>query len=366
MKALNPKIKKTLKKIPQYTRLKRHILNLGYHSTPKKIINLIAVEFQRLLRLKKVIGYPYYIIIETGNICNLKCPLCPTGINLKGRKKQWTIMDDFKMIIDKLYPYAYTVSLHNWGEPFLNHDIFNMIAYCKEKNIGTNLSSNLSIDNFDAESVIKSGLEYLIVSLDGITQDVYSKYRVRGNYSLVIQNLVNLIQKKRELRSKTPMVEWQFIVMKHNSHQIDKAKQLAEQIGVNLIRFIPPGLPFGVNSKKDLAREWFPFISTDPEEGRFDDRFLQKPIKGGCFYLYRSVTINPGGAVAPCCVVWEEKDDFGNLKETNFSAIWNNRSYRSARGLFSKKHPCSPIKTPCNRCNLFAKAEIRLKKSPHV
>jgi radical SAM protein with 4Fe4S-binding SPASM domain len=112
------------------------------------------------------------------------------------------------------------------------------------------------------------------------------------------------------------------------------------------------GLPFGAQNAKELAEKWFPYIPNE-QEGYIEGRFLQKPIKGGCFYLYRSVTINPDVSLAPCCAVWESQDIFGDLAHMDFSEIWNNESYQSARALFSKKK--SPMKTVCNRCYLFSK-----------
>ena len=353
MERMERSVEEVLRKVPQYTRFKRHVFTLLHHSTPRKLLNLIAIELQRKMRRTKVVGYPYYLIIDPSNICNLNCPLCPTGLNTPGRKKQHVSFNAFKKIIDRLYPYAYEVALHNWGEPFLNPDILKMIRYCADKNIGTNLSTNLNIFPVKPEHLIESGLEYLILSLDGTTQDIYSRYRVNGNIDIVLKNLRAIIDKKKELKSKRPLIEWQFIVMKHNYHQVKDAEEMAKEIGVDFLRFIPVGLPFEAENKRELAKEWFPFLPSEKEAFR-EDMFLQKPIEGGCFYLYRSVTLNPLGAVAPCCVVWEEKDDFGNMLENDFAEIWNNALYQSARAMFStKKRPT--VRTICNRCMIFAK-----------
>ena len=354
MNTVDRNIESILKKVPQYTRFKRHAFSLLLHTTPKKLINLVAVELERKMRRTRVWGFPYYLIVDSGNICNLKCPLCPTGNRTLDRNQRFVRFEDFRRIIDKLYLYAYEVSLYNWGEPFLNPDIFQMIRYCVERNISTNLSSNFNISDLDSEEVIKSGLEYLSISLDGTTQEVYSKYRVGGKIDLVFQNLKKILKKKKDFRSRTPFIEWQFIVMKQNCHQIDDARRMAKEMGVDIIRFIPVGVPMDAKNKKELASEWFPDLRAHGGKHEITDRFLQKPIKGGCFYLYRSVTIHPGGAVAPCCVVYKEKDDFGNMFDTDFSQIWNNESYQSARSLFSRKQKSS-IKTVCNRCPMFSK-----------
>ncbi|MHC4532313.1 MAG: radical SAM protein [Planctomycetota bacterium] len=353
MADINLDIEKELKKVPQYTRLRRSLMTLWRHSTARRILNLSAIELQRKMRVRKVWGYPYVIIIETGNVCNLACPLCPTGLGLKGRERKFMSLEMFKKIIDTFARRAYEVILHNWGEPFLNKDIFRMIRYCADKNLGTSLSSNLSLNNLDAHAIIDSGLEYLIVSIDGTTQDIYSKYRVGGDLDMVLRNLANIVRVKRERKSKTLFIEWQFIVMKHNMGQISDAKRMATHIGVDLIRFIPPGLVFGLENGSEMAKQWFPYVPGDIKQ-HVPERFAQTPMSGSCFYLYRSVTINPTGAVAPCCAVWEEKDDFGNMTETDYMKLWNNELYRNARALFSRKKSPS-VKTPCIYCNLFSK-----------
>lgn len=124
--------------------------------------------------------------------------------------------------------------------------------------------------------------------------------------------------------------------MKHNIHQIDDATRIASELGVDLIRFIPVGLPFGTQNAKELTEKWFPYIP-DEQDGCLEGIFLQKPIKDACFYLYRSIKINPDGTLAYCCAVWESNDIFGDLSHVDISEIWNNESYQNARALFSRK-----------------------------
>ena len=351
---LDSDIEKILQKPPQYTRLKRHLRTLLHHSTPRKIANLVRVELCRKRRRTTVNGYPYIIIIDTGNICNLRCPLCPTGCRRPVRRS-FMPYDRFTRLVDLFAPWAYEVTLHNWGEPFLNQDILRMIAYCRKNNVGTNLSSNLNHMPFSAEELVKSGLEYLIVSLDGTTQDVYETYRATGKLDIVFKNLKEIIAAKRRLGSPTPVIEWQFLVMRHNCRQAAEARALAQEIGVDLIRFIPVGLPFDTENQSALMRQWYPSATDD--NGRYiNERFLQKPIPGGCFYLYRSVTITPNGFVAPCCAVWKDSDIFGNSETEDFQSLWNNRHYQAARALFGAggaKDASAP--SCCRRCTIFKK-----------
>ncbi len=355
MTNLNQEILRALQKVPQYTRFKRHALSILRHSTPRKFFNFVRIESERKRHMIHLRGFPYYYIVDSGNICNLRCPLCPTGTGENDREKRMLGFEQFRSIIDRISPYAYEVSLHNWGEPFLNKDIFRMIRYCRRKNIGNNLSSNLNVRGLDAEKVVLSGLEYLVVSLDGISQEVYSFYRVGGDIETVMVNLKKIIEVKRKYGVKYPIIEWQYIVMKHNCHQLEQARKIAKRVGVDLIRFIPVGFPMDMPAKNALAEKWFPESDGNSATARaITDRFMQKPIVGGCFYLYRSMTINPDGNVAPCCVAYKKKDDFGNFFADALEGLWNNDMYISARSLFSGDRK-SDIVTVCNRCTMFAR-----------
>lgn len=93
------------------------------------LLFLYEFKFQKI-NLKSL---PYEYFIDIGNICNLKCPLCPTGTNSKKRNKKIMSFDVYKKIFNKIKKYAFLVKLYNWGEPFLNKDLFKIIDYTKKK-----------------------------------------------------------------------------------------------------------------------------------------------------------------------------------------------------------------------------------------
>jgi radical SAM protein with 4Fe4S-binding SPASM domain len=342
--------------IPTYTRKARHLDLLRRYATRKKLVNLFRAEMSLARGDVETRGFPYVYTIDTGNVCNLRCPLCPTGAGTLARPQKLMSHDTFRALLDKISPYAIEVILHNWGEPFLNPDILPIIRSAAATGVGTTLSSNLNLvhrgEDFLAE-VVESGLDHLTVSLDGTTQDVYEVYRKGGQIDRVLGNLETLLRLRRARRSKTPVVEWQFLVMKHNEHQIPDARRLAKEIGVDRIRFTPAGLPFDDLSNVSLAEQWLPqsreFRNYDPETIRRRGYLYDEP----CFYLYRGMTINPAGEVSPCCVVHHARSDFGNLLESDLADVWNNAHYRSSRALFSRRSVASGIDTICARCPLF-------------
>ena len=117
------------------------------------------------------------------------------------------------------------------------------------------------------DKIITSRLEFLILSIDGISQDTYVKYRVLGNVNKVLGNVEKLIRRRKELGSKTPFIEWQFIVFDHNAHELEAAREMAEQMGVDRFRVIPPGIPFAAKEPDKLKDDWF----VKDDEGRVED-----------------------------------------------------------------------------------------------
>ena len=349
---------KYLKKVPQYTRTLRHAQSVLKHGTPRKYANLVHAEIERKLRRVQVNSLPYLLIIDPCNYCNLRCPLCPTGTGSLDRPQKMLSLEHFKQYFDPVADHLFEAYMHNWGESLLNKNVFDMIAYAQSRNVGTNLSSNLSeTSSSDIDRLLDSGLEYLIVSMDGVTEKSYSKYRVRGKFEQVLDNLSELIRRRNQRGLKTPMIEWQFIVMKQNEHEIEEAEILAKKIGVDLLRFIPVGMPYDTPDRVAVAKEWYPVTM----EGRrykgeeVEQQFGQADKPSPCFYLYRSLVVNPDGGVAPCCVVYKKDSDFAQLPATDIHALWNNEKYLSARSLYSPTDVSSRVETICDGCDIFTK-----------
>jgi MoaA/NifB/PqqE/SkfB family radical SAM enzyme len=346
-----------LGRLPSYTRKARHVQLLQRYGNPAKLLNLARAELSRVRGDIEVGARPYIYTVDIGNYCNLRCPLCPTGYRGLERPQALMSMQTYETVIEKIRPFAIEVILHNWGEPFLNPDVLDMIRLAKVNHIGTAVSSNLNLVNRDEsflEELVESGLDHLTVSLDGTTQDVYATYRKGGNIEEVFRNLRYLLDYRRRTGSLSPRVEWQFLVMKHNQHQIGEARRLAEEIGVDRLRLTGAGLPFNELKNVQTANQW---ISDLPEyRGYAPDKILQRGYlyDERCFYLYRAMTVNPLGEVSPCCVLYHEDSDFGNLATESLEAVWNNDHYRSSRALFSKK-PLrgTGVETACLKCPLF-------------
>ncbi len=329
----------------------------------KKLLNLLLIEFQLRLGLQKVRGSAFEWEIDTTNICQLKCPLCHTGLGTIHRDKGIMHFDTYTKTIDQIKDYCIWLSLYSWGEPFLNRRIHEFVAYAHNNGIATIMSTNLNKPMTPAmvENIIKSGLDVMIVSLDGVTQEVYEKYRVGGRLDRVLDNLKLLVQKKKELGYTTPYIEWQFIVMQQNEHQMEEVKQLSTEMGVDSLIFKNVDFPHGMNDAKESER-WLP--REHPEYLR-EDPFLKPYQEDGsrCWRLWRSAVVNWDGGVAPCCYLTDKAEDFGEVTVNSLSEIWNNEDYTTARGLFKSNY--TPEKwVGCMSCSVYLGSRAARKRGP--
>jgi radical SAM protein with 4Fe4S-binding SPASM domain len=262
-------------------------------------------------------------MIEPTNYCNLKCPLCPAGQGLIKRKRENMSFSDFKKILDKMGDQIIHLRLWNWGEPLLNKELPKMIRYAKSKKIFVNTSVNgFFLDNRIIEELVRSGLDQLIVSLDGASEKTYNKYRKNGNFNKVISALKKASELKKRLNINHPEIKVHFIIMKHNEHEVKNMVKLARRIGVDTLYFKTVGVMHP--SFKKVIKKYMP---ENPEFRRYASLDI-KPLKLAgkvCKYLWKEITVNVDGSVVTCCRDAYGKYVFGNLKNENLDKIWNNQ-----------------------------------------
>lgn len=276
--------------------------------------------------------FPSKISIESGNLCNLRCPLCPTGQQDKSARKGFLSFDVFKKVIDEMGQNLTMIRLYNWGEPLLNKDFLRMVHYARERGIDLKISTNLSMQMEDStiEELLKAGLERIYISCNGASRTTYLKYHIGGDFDLVMDNMKRLVQKRREIPGCRTKLVWLFHVFKHNEHEIDTARKLAQEIGITIkISKMRPDMGKEVfeTAQKALERDkaWIP---NNPEYTVISTK-RQKRV--GCILPWTETMINWDGNVLPCCAVYSEKYAFGNILENSFAEIWNNEMYIAAR-----------------------------------
>ena len=324
------------------------------HWSWKKLFNLLRIELQLRLGNTRVGGIPYEWEIDTTNICQFKCPLCDTGLGNIKRQNGVMHLDTFKKVVDQIKDYCVWLSLYSWGEPFLNKDIDKYVAYAHDADIATIISSNLNkpLTPEMAERLIRSGLDVLIISLDGTTQEVYEVYRVGGVLERVLANVRLLVEKRKELGYSTPHFEWQFIVMRQNEDQIPEARRMAKELGVDDIIFKKVDFPFGANDM-EAAKRWLPSGANAARSERPLDMAYEE-YGERCWRLWRSAVVNWDGGYAPCCYLTDASDDFGDVNTHTIKEIWNNQRYHTARGLFKNGNGGAPsMRVGCLDCSVY-------------
>jgi radical SAM protein with 4Fe4S-binding SPASM domain len=305
----------------------------------KKLLNWILTEGSVFFKPERPWGMPTIMQVEPTNLCNLRCAVCPitTGMDRDQGHMDFKL---FKKLIDEAGEYLFLILLWDWGEPLLNPSVFDMISYAQKRGVKVVTSTNghfLAKGSY-AEKIVTSGLDTLIVAVDGISQETYQRYRQGGRLDQVLEGVKKVVQKKRELNALYPRINFRFIVMKHNEHEVSQLKEFARSLGVDVLSlktFNPS--PRGQQKTGEGERSFL------PEKVRYrrfvysDDREAPARVKHNpCKCLWNAPTIHWNGRVCSCVVDIDEKWPLGDLASQHFRAIWNGDKYRGLRRRFRK------------------------------
>lgn len=289
-------------------------------------------------------GMPLTLEIEPTTSCNLRCPQCPSGLREFTRNTGMLDLPLYKKIIDEVHEELIWLVLYFQGEPFLNKSFLEFVKYAAAKNIYTATSSNAHYFTDEmAKATVQSGLDRLIISIDGTTQETYGKYRIGGRIEKVIEGTQNLLKWKKELGLKTPHIIWQFIAFKHNEHQIPEIKKLAKVVGVDEL---------GIKTAQIYDYETSDtFIPTNEDLSRYtkteEGYKIKNKLLNQCWRMWRGSVITWDGLVVPCCFDKDATHQFGNVGEFSFKNVWQNEQYNRFRTAILKSRKEIDI---CKNC----------------
>ena len=275
-------------------------------------------------------GFPISVSIEPTTSCNLRCPECPSGLRSFSRPKGMLKRDFFAQTIDEIYKDLLYLIFYFQGEPYLNPNFLEMVEYASSKKIYTATSTNGHfLNDANARRTIESGLDRLIISIDGTTQEVYQQYRRGGHLDKVIEGARNIVKWKRQLKSRTPFVIFQFLVVKPNEHQIEDVKALAKEIGVDDVWYKTAQ----VYDYKTDPNQLIPTLEKFSRYKKTDNgEYRQKnKLHNHCWKLWHANVITWDGQVVPCCFDKDAKHRLGDLKTQSFKDIWKNKKYKQFR-----------------------------------
>lgn len=261
-------------------------------------------------RLDESGSFPKVVLIDTVSFCNLRCSMC---VHQKMTRKKgimpWTL---FAKIIDEISETDRNVRIWMvfFGEALIlkrrKPTIFEMISYAKSKgltDVVMNSNANL-LDREAAERLIKSGLDSIYIGLDAFLPETYSKVRVGGNYEKTVQNVINLIDLKKQLGAEKPQVFAQFVEM-----DINRAEK------EDFIRFwTDQGATVKIRPKVSWA-------------GNIDapNLVLDNKDRWPCYWAMQTMSITDTGKVVTCAVDLDARFIAGDVTKQSLKEIWNGK-----------------------------------------
>ena len=296
----------------------RHLYSIIRYGTYRKYKNLIKSYYFYLKGQAEISSFPSFLKIEISRYCDVNCKLC-----FVDKADIMYPLQDYKKLIDQFKDYAFLVSLYDIGEPLHNPDVIDCIRYAHENNIGTVISTSLSIskDNSFWNDLVTSGLDVMIVAIDGITPKTYNEYRRNGKFDLVFSNLKKILELKKNSNSKI-FIEWQMVDFGWNRSEQAAAKKMAYDLGCNRFHIIPEAIqPRKSWDNEDIIR------------------------KRNCLLPYILFFVTAKNDVRLCYKIYHNDMHIGNLSNNSFSEIWNGPEISRVRDPEQIIH-----RIGCNKC----------------
>lgn len=301
--------------------------------TFKRFTNLLKVYASYFLskwtKTPRQWGKPIAIAIEPTTACNLGCPECPSGLKQFTRATGNLKEEFFAKVINEVAKETMYLTFYFQGEPYINPKFLDMVALANRKKVYTTTSTNAHfLTEENAKKTIESGLDRLIISIDGTTQETYENYRVYGKLDKVIEGTKNIVKWKKQLKSKTPHVIFQFLVVKPNEHQIEEVYQLANELGVDEVKLKTAQVYDYKNGN--------PLIPDNEKYSRYkkqrDGTYeLKNSLENNCWKLWHSCVVTWDGKVIPCCFDKDATHQLGDLQQHSFDEIWKGENYQRFR-----------------------------------
>jgi radical SAM protein with 4Fe4S-binding SPASM domain len=289
---------------------------------------------------------PVSMSLEPTTACNLGCPECPSGLKQFNRPTGNIRDDDYTSWITQAAPHVMYMNFYFQGEPFIHPRLLDMVRAAKEHRIYTSTSTNAHfISEKTAEAIVEAGLDRLIISIDGTTQEVYSQYRVFGELDKVVEGTRRVVKAKRSKNSSTPHIIFQFLVVRPNEHQTQEVLQLANELEVDEVRF--------KTAQVYDYQNGHPLIPQNENYSRYkrmqDGTYrIKNALDNHCWRMWSSCVVTWDGRVVPCCFDKDAKHAMGDLRRQPLRQVWNNAAYREFRSLIYQSRASIDI---CSNCS---------------
>jgi radical SAM protein with 4Fe4S-binding SPASM domain len=316
----------------------------------KKILNAVCVllsfYISKWSKQPVQYGVPFNVSIEPTTTCNLGCPECPSGLKSFTRPTGNLDYNFYKKTVDEIGDKLIYLYFYFQGEPYMHPKFLELVKYASRKKIYTVTSTNAHfLTERKARETIESGLDRILISIDGTTQETYEQYRIGGSLEKVIEGTKNLVQAKRELNSITPHIVFQFLMVKPNEHQIEEVEKLAKEIGVDEVK-LKTAQVYEFENGNEL-------IPTIDKYSRYQKQSngqykIKNELLNHCWKLWHSTVITWDGKIVPCCFDKDAQHQLGDLNTKTFAEIWQSDLYQSFRSRILKSRKEIDICTNCS------------------
>jgi radical SAM protein with 4Fe4S-binding SPASM domain len=303
-------------------------INFKLRNVPlKKIVNAIKVELNVAIKTPLFRCFPINLQVNPFFGCNLSCPKCPSH-QRNGKIKPGALsLSIYKKFLDETGNHALMLTLFSWGEPFLNKNLPEMIKYAKDKKM-------IVFDEEFNRRILLSGLDLLIIALDGATEKTYLKYRKGGDFKKVIKGIQDIVKLKKQLNVKKPLINIRMIVSQHNEHEIPLITKLAEKLDVDALtlKTVNPNIDRRIADEKLIPKNKryhrYAYHPGTLKKIETDEYF--------CPYLWLSSTLFSDGTIVPCEFDYTANFPYGNITNKSFKEIWFGEKAQQFRHNFLK------------------------------
>ncbi len=296
--------------------------------------NMAAKYVSYEMELETAPTFPDRVYVESTNVCNLDCIMCPTGLHIDTRPKGYMEWDLYTKIIDEIAPFAEAVVLHSWGEPLLHKRILDMIDYAKERDLWVETSTNATrLDEDTARKLIESGLDRIYLSMDGLTKETYEKVRVKGNYEVVRGNIERFLDLKHELGSPIE-ADIQIVRLSETDAEVEDFVKQWKSSYADLIN---------IKELDTWGGQIDEVSSLAVEESTDDPNLNRKP----CPNLWYHAHIHWDGVLVSCSRDYDAVTPLGNVKNGGVLKTWHGARMRMMRRWHTQGNFCA---TQCVDC----------------
>ena len=304
------------------------------------ILNLFRIFWAFNRRKIRLSYFPIRIWVESTNLCNLNCPMCPND-SIDPAKKGFMDFDLFKKIVDELSSKTQDIYLHHRGEPLLHPKLFEMIQYAKKKGLKTKLHSNATqLTEQKSIKLLDSGLDFVSFSFDGYTKETYEKMRVGANFDSTLRNIIRFLELKKEQGKSKPFTVLQFLDFPDLEVDIEVKNKMHDKfrsLPLDEIREIP-------------AHNWGGNVELSQKNSNLSQS------NNICTFPWYSLTILWDGTVTPCPQDFLGEIELGNVNNNSIRNIWNGKEMINLREkMVSGKYNCFG---PCSNCDRLKRKTI--------